>query len=134
MPVTYQIDPARHLIRTKCIGPITLQEVLQHFQDLKADLSRPEWLDVLLDLDELTSLPSSAELRTVAHAVSAVRPTLEFRDCAICAPTDAIFGMLRVWEVFTEQFFRATQVFRSLEEAERWLELRPPGTSHTGPT
>ena len=37
------------------------------------------------------------------------------------APRDALYGMLRVFEVFSEKVFREVLVFRSLPEAEAWL-------------
>ena len=37
MPVTYVIDAQQKLIRTKCIGNVTLPEVIGHFRELERD-------------------------------------------------------------------------------------------------
>ena len=37
MPVTYTIDAASGIIDTRCAGPVTLPQVLAHFDDLAAD-------------------------------------------------------------------------------------------------
>ena len=37
--------------------------------------------------------------------------------------TDALFGMMRMFEVFAEGQFRKTQAFRTVGEAEVWLTL-----------
>ena len=49
-------------------------------------------------------------------------PRVQFLNCAIIAPKDALFGMSRMFEVFAEQYFAATRVFRTREEGAIWLE------------
>ena len=122
MPVTYQIDRAKQLVRTSCTGATTLDEVLQHFAVLIQDPECPERLNVLLDLSEMTSLPGSEQLRAVATEIGRIVPRVQFLNCAIIAPKDALFGMSRMFEVFAEQYFAATRVFRTREEGAIWLE------------
>lgn len=127
MPVTYHVDRTTGTIHTRCDGAVVLDEVLDHFRQLQADPTLPERLDVLLDLDEVTSLPESAHLREVAGAVSRLRGRVQWGACAIVASRDAMFGMSRVFEIFTEGMFARTYVFRTREDAERWLaKQRPP--------
>ena len=125
MSVTYQIDQAKHRIHTRCLGAVTLDEVVQHFADLMRDPDCPARLDVLLDLSEMTSLPTSAKLIGVTTEVARVRPRVEFDGCAIIATQDALFGMARMFEVFAENYFGATRVFRTMDEGISWLELEP---------
>ena len=122
MPVTYQIDRAKQLVRTRCAGAATLDEVLQYFSVLTQDPNCPEQLHVLLDLSEMTSLPASEQLRAVALEIGRIVPRVKFLNCAIIAPRDALFGMARMFEVFAEECFEATRVFRTREEGLRWLE------------
>ncbi len=123
MPVTYRIDQAKHRIHTRCIGPVAFDEVRQHFADLLLDPDCPERLDVLLDLSEMTSLPTSGQLSAVTTEIARVRPRVQFDGCAIIASQDALFGMARMFEVFAENYFGATRVFRTVAEGARWLEL-----------
>jgi hypothetical protein len=125
MTVTYQIDQAKRRIHTRCAGAVTLDEVLQHFADLVGDPDCPARLDVLLDLSETTSLPTSHQLTAVTTEVARVRPRVQFDGCAIIATQDALFGMARMFEVFAESYFVATHVFRTMDEGTRWLELEP---------
>ena len=125
MTVTYQIDQAKRRIHTRCVGAVTLDEVLQHFADLVRDPDCPARLDVLLDLSEITSLPTGSQLTAVTTEVARVRPRVQFDGCAIIASRDALFGMARMFEVFAEQYFGATRVFRTVNEGTRWLELEP---------
>jgi hypothetical protein len=124
MPVIYEIDRDNRIIRTKCIGPVTIEEVIDHFRTLERDPNCPDYLDVLLDVSEETTIPTKEELEEVTRAIHKVRGRVRFGACAIVAFQDALFGMLRMWEVFAEQYFRETYVFRTKEEAEAWLASR----------
>jgi hypothetical protein len=121
MPVVYQIDGDRKIIRTRCIDPLTVEEVLEHFRTLERDSNCPERLDVLLDVSEATSVPLSENLRQVTREIGRVRSRVQFGTCAIVASKDALFGMMRMFEVFAGNYFRETRVFRVLAEAEAWL-------------
>jgi hypothetical protein len=130
MPVTYNIDAEKAIIYTKCIGDVMLQEVLEHFQTLEHDPACPEHVDVLLDLSLQTSLPRSDQLREVAHKIGSIRRRVQFGFCAIVACTNALFGMLRMFQVFTEGLFREAEVFRSVADAQAWLDRRRAGGNH----
>ena len=121
MPVTYSIDKAQRIIRTKCAGFVTLDQVVDHFRMLEQDPVCPGKLDVLLDLSETTSLPESTQLKLVSEEIGRVRTRVQFGACAIVANRDALFGMARMFEVFAAERFRATRVFRTHGEAEAWL-------------
>ena len=95
--------------------------MIDHFQQLAHDPNCPDRSDVLLDLSEETTIPKSRELQVVTGEITRVRERVQFEDCAIVAPRDALYGVLRVFEIFSEKVFREVLVFRSLPEAEAWL-------------
>lgn len=119
MPITYVIENGS--IHTRCFGDVRLFEVVDHFQQLERDPNCSSTLDVFLDLSDMTSLPESGDLRQVAEAIARVQNVVKFGACAIVAPRDALYGMLRMFEVYAEEYFRVTRVFRSESEAEVWL-------------
>ena len=123
MPVTYQIDKTKNIIHTRCIGPVTIEEVIDHFRVLERDPNCPNHVDVLLDLSEQTSIPTNENLRDVTREIGRIRNNVQFGACAIVACSDALFGMLRMLEVFTEEYFGQSHVFRTTSEAEAWLVL-----------
>jgi hypothetical protein len=129
MPIFYEIDIDRRLIRTRCVGPLTLEEVVAHFRDLEVDPRVPPHLDVLLDFSELTNFPDQDQVRSVAREVRALRPKIAWRNLAIVAPRDLAFGIARMFEMISEPSFRATMVFRKLADAERWIEKPESGKS-----
>ena len=128
MPVTYQIDGTRNTVRTRCTGHVKLHEVIAHFEELMHDPHCPRQLNVLLDLTELTSAPTSEQLVSVREAITQARSTVQFHTCAIAAPTDLLFGVMRMFEVFTEKEFQLTRTFRQLEDAEKWLNEQSGGS------
>jgi len=121
MPVTYELDPQARFIRTSCTGDVAFEEVIGHFRELETDPLLPARLDVLLDLRETRSLPDSRQLRSVAEQIGNLKPRVKWGACAVVASHDALYGMSRVFEVFTEELFADVRVFRGLDEAERWL-------------
>ena len=121
VPVTYSIDKTRKLIRTSCIGPVTLPDIVDHFRKLKDDPECAGHLDVLLDVHEADLLPESNQLRVVNSQVATVREKVVFGMCAIVANRDVMFGMMRMFAVFAEKNFRAVRVFREPPDAESWL-------------
>jgi hypothetical protein len=123
MPVTYQIDKTKGIIHTRCIGPVTIKEVIDHFRALERDPNCPDHVDVLLDLSEQPSIPTNENLRDVTREIGRIRNNVQFGTCAIVACSDALFGMLRMLEVFIEEYFRESHVFRTTSEADAWLML-----------
>jgi hypothetical protein len=100
MPVSYEIDRKRNRIATRCVGDTTLSEVLEHFDVLERDGQRPPHLDVLLDLTEQTNLPTAQQVQAAASRIGMAKWVIDFRACAIVVNRDALFGMLRMFEVF----------------------------------
>jgi hypothetical protein len=125
MPVSYRIDRERGLIRTACIGPVTREEVLAHFEDLERESDLPERLDVLLDLRRITAIPDGEDIGVVAVAVSRLRKRVTWGACAVIAGEDASFGMSRVFEVRTGELFERVAVFRDMASAAVWLVVPP---------
>ena len=133
MPVTYKLDADKRTIRTKGVGSVTLQEVINHFRTLEQDSECPDLLDVLLDLSEVESSPETPQISTVVSEMKRVRGRVRFGACAIVANRDALVGMMRVFEAMGEECFRVTCTLRGVNEAEAWLVSQQSSTA-TGST
>jgi hypothetical protein len=127
MPVTYRIDTVKKLIITTCTGEVRLADVLAHFEELGNDPACAGELDVLLNVSDQVVVPRSAQLSAVGGAISMIRDKVQFRFCAVVARGDAMFGMMRVFEVFAGKYFRAIRVFRHAPEADAWLTNQRAG-------
>jgi hypothetical protein len=121
MPIRYEIDRERGVIRTTCTEAVGLPEVLQHFRSLEAEDHLPDPLDVLLDLTRITSAPDGAQIQKVAGEIRRLLGKVSWGSCAIVASGDLVFGVSRILEVRTEDSFVSIQVFRDLPAAEAWL-------------
>jgi hypothetical protein len=129
MPITYHIKKQEELIHTRCGGDVSFQEVLDHFTRLEQDPHRPQRLDVLLDLRDVTSTPTINQLQAVSAQIGRTRQSVDFGFCAIVVSQDLLFGLARMFEAFVEGKFTETRVFRSASGAEAWLassRSRPP--------
>jgi hypothetical protein len=122
VPVSYEIDHRRKRIATRCIGDTTLSEVLAHFDELERDQNRPPRLDVYLDLTEQTNLPTAQQIQAAASRIGMAKWMIDFRACAIVVNRDALFGMLRMFEVFAHPHFERLRVFRDATAARAWLD------------
>lgn len=83
--------------------------------------TRPAASTFFLDLSETTSLPAGFQIAAVADQLQKIHESVRFNACAIVAQRDALYGMLRMFEVMAEPYFRAIRVFRVSAEAETWL-------------
>jgi hypothetical protein len=122
MPVTYRIDPERRRIVTRCAGETTLPEVLAHFDELERDPRVPAEADVLLDLTRITSLPNVGQIQSAAHRAGDAGRKVRFGALAVVAQNEELFGVARLFEMFTQRVFTRSRVFAEIPEAEAWLE------------
>ena len=129
MPVIYQIDGGDRLIRTRCIGDVTFAEVVDHFRALQGDPDFAGAIDVLLDLSELSSIPTSNQIRSISVEIEGIRSKAQFGACAVVATREVVYGMSRMFEAVAAEGFRRMHVFRRVEEAEDWLRTGPASGS-----
>ena len=77
----------------------------------------------ILDFSQCTDFELSSDdinsLSQLAINASKINPNVIM---AIVAPTDLVFGMSRVYEVYAEESGFKIKVFRNKSEAESWVE------------
>jgi hypothetical protein len=129
MPVTYRIDAGRKLIRTTCGSPLTYEEVIGHFRTLNADPTCFGHLDVFLDVSTADTLPQSSQFASINAELRILRQKVQFGACAVVATRDGMFGMMRMFEVVSAQYFAVIRVFRDPVEAEVWLASQQEAAS-----
>jgi len=128
MSITYSFESESGILRTRCAGHITLEDTLEHFRQVHQDPAVPTRFKALLDLTELESVPATAQLRGALAGMDRILKDVVWDRWAIVAPTDATFGMSRMFQVFLDDLGVRCRVFRALDEAERWLASSDTGT------
>jgi len=127
MTIHYRIDASSNRITTRVFGEVTIDEALQHFDEISADPRFEPDLDVLLDLTDCKTLPEADGIRTAAARVTAGRSILRFGRLAIVVASEVLFGSFRMFHTLSESAFSEAQIFRDRDEALQWLgESAPP--------
>jgi len=132
MPVLYEIDRERALVRTTCAGDVTLEQVMAHFDALERDPRRRGVMDVMIDVRQITSTPETSQLRQVAERMDAGERPLQYGRCAIVAIAPEHVGMARLFAQFARSRFAASTVVETIDEADRWLWDSPAATEAAG--
>ena len=128
MPITYSIDIPSALITTRCVGHVTVSEVVEHFRELPRVWPPVDRLDVFLDLRELTSLPTVLELHDVAAEIEVQIGPHRFGRCAVVTDRTLLHESMQMFEVLVNRLFEEIRVFRSALEAVVWLQPKPDPT------
>ena len=128
MPIDFKIDLPLALIITRCVGHVTVGEVVQHFRELALVWPEVDRLDVLLDLTELTSLPTVTELETVAAEIETQIGPHRFGRCAVITDRDSLYDSMQMFEVLVNRLFQEIRVFRHADNAVMWLSPKPKPT------
>ena len=125
LPITYSIDVPSALITTKCIGRVTVEEVLEHFRELPRVWPPVDRLDVFLDLRQQTSLPTLEELQSVAAEMETQIGTHRFGRCAVVTDRNLVYESAQMFQVLVNRYFDEIHVFRTAEGAVVWLHPKP---------
>lgn len=123
MPIRFRIDHTRRRLYTRAEGLVTFADMRAH---VNAELSAEEaTFGELIDCSNAATNVTGAEIRQLA----AERKKVDERQrrpgpVAVVATNDLFYGMLRMYDALTERI-RPIRIFRSVREAERWLESDP---------
>ena len=117
MPMISEIDVDQGLVLTRLVGAVTVAEVEEHNRNLAKDPHfRPDFKQ-LVDVSEFTKLYDAAEVGKSAeeHIFS------PGASRAVVAPSDAAFGMSRMFAIRSESAGQRIRVFREMNAAKEWL-------------
>ena len=103
---------------------LTREELFAIVAELRADAAIAPDFSTLIDLTDVSSVDaiSGEVVRNLAAA-----PHKTAARCAFVAPSPAVFGLARMFVSYREARGSAERVgvFRSLQDAENWLDLEP---------
>jgi len=121
MPASYHIDPERRTIFSSATGVVTDDDLKGHQSRLRSDPAFDRTFNQLWDLRGV------AEARVTNGAIRTLADSRSFDAGArrgMVAPQDLVYGLARMFEMLHEQAPEDLRIFRTLEEAERWLGLK----------
>ncbi len=118
MPVTYQIDAERSLVRSRAWGVLTGEEIHAHYRRLFADPGFTPAYRQLVDLREVTRVEVARDRIREIAADFAFSPDSRR---AYVASADVAFGTARMLEAYVELAGGQIEVFREMRAAEEWL-------------
>jgi hypothetical protein len=101
-------------------GRVTYEETTDVLAQLLADPRLGPNIGILVDAREVTGAPATHELRLVARELRALHAA-GVAGLAIVTSSTFVYGVARMFSVFAERSGIDVQVFRTMDEAERWL-------------
>jgi hypothetical protein len=120
MSMSYTIDPARQLVRTRAWGVLSTTDLQDSTSRLMVDPRFEPRYRSLVDLREVTGV--SADMDALAQT-AAVPLFADGVQRAIVASSDVAFGVARMYAAFAARTGGEVQVFRELGDAKVWLGL-----------
>lgn len=113
-------------------GRFRLPESLTFLSELERTASPEFFPDLLLDASAMETAPSASELRSLAQLVRAIDTDralrgepLRRRRAVVVGASMLLYGVARMFELIVAEDERRFAIFRTIDEAERWLDAPP---------
>lgn len=125
MPIDYRVEHERRLVLAEGRGAVTADDIFAYQREVwsRADVNGYDELVDMTGVDAIVE-PSSDGMRRLAELSAQMDPPSSGTKFAIVARQDLAFGLGRMYEAYRALNQRSTKevaVFRSREEALRWL-------------
>lgn len=124
MPIRYSIDRLNGRLLTHAEGVVSFEDINAHLDIEQRDrnLDRPELIDARGATVDLTT----EQIRRLVQRTTNMLRLVDLGPTAIVTTSDVVFGMARMYSLLVESAGIATEVFRDIESATRWLEQVAP--------
>ncbi|HEV7593409.1 MAG TPA: hypothetical protein VGO33_00330 [Gemmatimonadaceae bacterium] len=120
MPSSYKIDPGRRLVFTRIWGAATDEDIHEHARRLRADPLFDPTYRQLADMSDITEILVS---KGTIEEISRGQLFVPGAQRAFVASQDAVFGLLRKYQLHADSSGQIIGVFRDRKGAEEWLGL-----------
>jgi hypothetical protein len=125
MPISYRIDVERNLVLTTASGRLTDDDILQLKARLVRDPAFTPGMKELADIRNIDGLDvTPAGIQAMVQQDRNDSAHLASHKLAIVLSDDVAFGMARMYQTRTESSMGNVGVFRDIEEARTWLQLK----------
>jgi len=129
MPMAHRIDQEAGVVRLRCWGILTNEEMLESVERMHGDPARHPGMPSLVDcrdIEEIRVTPAGMEAAAIIEQ-ALVDPAQESWAIAIIAPQDDVFRLGRIYEALRVGSPARVGVFRDAENAEHWLRRQSVG-------
>jgi len=129
MPMTHRVDQEAGMVRLRCWGILTNEEMLTSVERMHGDPARRPGMPSLVDcrdIEEMRVTPSGMEA-AAAIEQALVDPAQESWAIAIIAPQEDVFRLGRIYEALRVGSPAKVGVFRDAADAEDWLRRQSVG-------
>jgi hypothetical protein len=124
MTARFNIDVAGNLVTLELRDRIDLHQAVAVVADLIADDRLRQGPNALVDTTELDELDLTAlDVRHLASIAGQADALWQGGRWAVVAPRDLIYGMARMYQLIRSEAPYEFEVFRTKEDASRWLGL-----------
>ena len=125
MPIKYDIIEEQKLILATGSGIVTANDVISHLDSLATANQYIAPMKKLVDYRTIESIsisPNDASI--IARKKKELSKYFSGEKCAFVSPGDLTYGSARVHQALVDSADFNTEVFRSIEEAQEWLEVK----------
>ena len=120
MPSSYKIDTSRRLVITRIWGAATDEDIHEHARRLRVDPQFDPTYRQLADMSDITEILVS---RGTIEEISRGQLFTPGAQRAFVSSQDAVFGLLRKYQLHADSSGQVIGVFRDRNAAEDWLGL-----------
>lgn len=129
MPARVSVDPDRNTVILELVGRLSVAEATTVLAEIGADERLRQGPTGLVDATALAGIDLEArDVRQLAFLASQADRLWTGGRWAIVAPSDLVYGIARMYQLIRSEAPYELGVFRSPDEARRWLEASRPGT------
>ncbi|HEU5234781.1 MAG TPA: hypothetical protein VFU50_18125 [Terriglobales bacterium] len=120
MSIRYQIDGKRRIVFTAMAGTLSFRQLVSHAVALQSDPCFHSSFCELLDVRGVTE--SDLSFREMIELAQTIDPFSPAARRAIVAGSELMYGSSRMYQSIRADESNI-QVFRSMEEARKWLDI-----------
>lgn len=122
MSLQYTIIESEKLVYVIGEGEITLDELLNHLEELSRDPGYVPPMKKLVDYRKAQTMgPKKEEIDYFTGRMASYKEVFQGEKCAIVVNNELDFGISRVYSAKIEASGLETNVFRDIGKALRWL-------------
>lgn len=125
MPITYSLEPERKLVVVNLSGAISGQDISRYFDELTSEAEVDRTWRCLIDATDVEN--AEFTMRSVKALIEHIGSDRLYRwRSAFAVSSDVIYGLTRGYQILSSIAGGEVGVFRTVEQAEQWLDQTQP--------